>query len=249
MADRVARSLAACVGLTACTLALLAGSAAANTVTFGSSLTAPGFALRPFGPPATVTNSALPAPEVAASPVDGTVVSWSFIGSGGPLTPRVLHPVPNSSYSAAGTGAPQNATSPGVISGPFSVSIPIKKGDLFGVDGASGASLSVAPAAGATNLYFQPALVDGAGGDTPFGTNPGEDAIGATVRYCLVPKMKGLSGNAARQALNAADCTLGQVARGKAKPIKKVLKQGIKAGTSISDVQPVDLTISKRKKH
>jgi len=248
MTGRVIRRISGGVGLTAYMLALLAGSAAANTVTFGSSLTAPGFAPRAFSAPATVTNSVLPAPEIAASPVDGTVISWRFIGSGGPLTPRVLHPGPNASYSAAGTGAPQNATSPGVISGPFSASLPIKKGDLFGLDGAgSSTTLSVAPTAGATNLYFQPPLVDGAGGDTPFGTNPGEDAIGATVRYCQVPKMKGLTGKAARQALNAADCTLGHVARGKKKPVKSVLKQGFKAGTSISDTQPVDLTISKKK--
>ena len=71
--------------LTCCAVALLAGSAQANTVVVGSSLTASNFALVPFGPPATVTNYSLPAPATAASPVDGTVISWRFIGAGGPL--------------------------------------------------------------------------------------------------------------------------------------------------------------------
>jgi hypothetical protein len=242
------RRLSASAALATCAVAILAGSAAANTVTVGSSLTAPGFSLVPFGPPATVTNSVLPAPATATSPVDGTVIRWRFIGSGGPLTPRVLRLAGGVSLTGAGTGTAQNATAPNVISGPFSVSIPIKQGDFFGVDGASGASLSTAPTTGATNLYFAPALVNGAGGRLPTGTNPGEDAISATVRFCKVPKMKGLTGKAARQALNAADCTLGTITKGKRKPIKKVLKQSVRAGTSISDTQPVNLKISRKKK-
>jgi hypothetical protein len=245
----ITRRLCPLTTLVAAAVALVGGTAQANTIALGSSLTAPGFSARSFGAPATVTNSILPSPEIAASPVDGTVISWSFIGSGGPLTPRVLRQATNGSYSAAGTGTGRNATAPDVISGPFTVSITIKKGDLFGVDGADPATLSVAPTAGATNLYFEPALVDGSGEAAPIGTNTGEDAIGATVRFCKVPKMKGLSGKAARQALNAADCRLGTVTKGKKKPVKKVLKQSVKAGTSISDTQPVALTISRKKKH
>jgi hypothetical protein len=249
MSRKIRRRTRLIVFLAVGAAAISAGSAQANTVTVGSTLTAPEFAPQPFGAPATVTNSILPAPETAASPVDGTVISWSFIGSGGPLTPRVLHPVPNGAYTAAGTGAPQNATAAGVVSGPFPVFLPIKAGDLVGVDGASGSTLSTAPTAGATNLHFEPALVDGAGGATPFGTNAGEDAIGATVRYCLVPKLKGMSGNAARQALSAADCRLGNVVKGKKRrPVKRVLSQSVVAGTAISDTQPVDLRISRKKK-
>ena len=248
MPGKIIRRLSTATALAICSLGLLAGATEANTVTVGSSLTASGFAPVNFGPPATVTNSVLPAPATPTSPVDGTVIRWRFIGSGGPLTPRVLRSTGGATLTGAGTGTAQNATAPNVISGPFSVSIPIKKGEFFGVNGASGASLSVAPTAGATNLYFTPALVDGAAGKAPAGINSGEDAISATVRFCKVPKMKGLTGKAARQALNAADCTLGTITKGKRKPIKKVLKQSVKAGTSISDTQPVDLKISRKKK-
>jgi PASTA domain len=186
----------------------------------------------------------------ATSPVDGTVISWRFIGANGPLTPRVLRSVSGTTMTGGGTGAAQNATAPGVISGPFPLSLPIKKGEYFGVNGVAPAKLGIAMLADARSLYFRPDLADGGAGDAPMGDNSGiEDAISAVVRYCKVPKMKGLSGKAARQALHAADCTVGTVTKGKRKPVKKVLKQGVKAGTSISDTQPVDLTISRKKKH
>jgi hypothetical protein len=248
MSREIRRKLSVGV-LVAALVALLGGTAQANTVIVGSPLTSSEFALKPFGPAATVTNFTLPTPATASSPVDGTVISWRFIGQGGPLTPRVLRATNGASMTGAGTGAPQNATGSNVISGSFSLSLPIKRGDYFGVDGASGAWVSVAPTPGATNLYFEPVITEGGGEQPPVGTSVGEDGVSATVRFCRVPKMKGLSGKAARQALHAADCQIGRVTKGKRKPIKKVLKQGVKAGTSISDTQPVDLTISRKKKH
>jgi hypothetical protein len=243
------RRLGILIALVAGATAILAGTAQANTVTVGSSLTAPGFAPVPFAAQATVTNYVLPTPATAVSPVTGTVVSWRFIGSGGPLTPRVLRSTGGTSLTGAGTGAARNATAPGVVSGPFSVSIPIRAGDFFGVDGASPSSLSVAPTPGATSLYFEPALADGGAGQAPTGTNPEEDAISATVRYCLVPKMKGKTGKAARQALNTNDCEIGTVTRAKRRfPVKRVLAQGVKAGKKISDTDPVDLRISRKTK-
>jgi hypothetical protein len=226
-------------------------SSQANTVEVGSTLTAPGFSLQPFGPPATVTNYSLPAPAIAASPVDGTIVSWRFIGEGGPLTPRVLRSVSGTTMTGVGTGAPQNASAPGVISGPFPVSIAIKRGEFFGADGASGTSLATAPTAGSISLYFDPALADGGPGEAaPTGTNMEEDALSATVRYCLVPRLKGLTGKAARQALQAADCKLGKVTKAgkKRHRMKRVRTQSVKAGQSIADTEPIDLTVSRKKK-
>ena len=250
MVGEIHRRLVIAVGLAACAAAFLATTAQANTVVVGSSLTAQNFVPISFSAPATVTNYVLPAPATASSPVDGTVISWRFIGDGGPLTPRVLRSTGTTSLSAAGTGAAQSATvPPNGVSGPFSTVIPIKKGDYFGVDGESPAALSTASLDGVTSLYFEPALVDGSGEQAPVGTNPQEDAISAVVRYCLVPKLKGKTGKAARQALHAADCTVGTVTKGKkSRPQKSVLKQSVKAGTSISDTVPVALTISRKKK-
>jgi hypothetical protein len=235
------------IAAVAVVLALLVPGAQANTVVVGSQLTTPGFSLEVFGPLATVTNSALPAPMTAASPVDGTVTNWSVIGSG-QLTPRVIRPTGGGTYTGAGTGTPKGATSGGV-SGPFQTSLPIKAGDLFGVDGQSPAQLAIAPNASATNLYFEPALANGAGAVAPVGTNPGgEDAISATVRFCLVPKLKGKSPEQARDALHAANCKVGPKRKGKKRTKrKKVIKQTIKAGTSVSDQTAVGFTVSRKR--
>jgi hypothetical protein len=250
MRGEMARRLTMVTVFGALAVGALGGVAEANTVTVGSSLTAPNFVPVSFGAAATVTNYVLPAPATAVSPVDGTVISWKFIGDGGPLTPRVLRSTGTTSLSAAGTGAPQSpTTSPSGISGPFSTVIPIKKGDYFGVDGAAPAAVSTASLSGVTSLYFEPALTDGGGEQAPTGVNPDEVAISATVRYCLVPKLKGKTGKAARQALQAADCAIGQVIKGKKRrKVKSVLSQSVKPGSSISDTQPVDLTISRKKK-
>src|SRR3954469_4784263 len=170
MGGEIHRKLSIAAGLAACAAAILASTAEANTVVVGSSLTAPNFVPISFGPPATVTNYVLLSPATATSPVDGTVISWRFIGDGGPITPRVLRSTGTTSLSAAGTGASQSSTAaPPQISGPFSTVIPIKKGDYFGVDGESPASLSTASLGGVTSLYFDPALVDGSGGQPPGG--------------------------------------------------------------------------------
>jgi PASTA domain len=250
MPGKIRRRLWIAVAVGACVPGIVASGAQANTVVVGSSLAATNFVPISFGPPATSVNYLLPAPATATSPVDGTVISWKFIGDGGPLTPRVLRSTGTTSMSAAGTGAAQSATTPpNGISGPFPTSIPIKNGDYFGVDGESPAALSTASLSGVTSLYFEPALVDGGGEQAPVGTNPDEVAISATVRYCLVPKLKGKTGKAARQALHAADCTVGTVTKGKKRrPQKTVLKQSVRAGSSISDTVPVNLTISRKKK-
>jgi PASTA domain len=236
--------------LVATVAAVPAASAEANTVTVGSSLTASFTNQVPFSVPATVTNLSVPAPATATSPVDGTVISWRFIGAGGPLTPRVLRPVNGTTLTGAGSGTPQNATAPGVVSGPFPVDIPIKRGDFFGADGDSGTSLNTAPMTGAVSLYFAPALVNDGPEQNPTGTNPEEDALSATVRFCLVPKLKGLTGKAARQALQAADCMLGKITKvGKRRHrTKRIRSQSVKPGKSIPDTEAIDLTISRKRK-
>jgi PASTA domain len=230
---------------------MLAPAAQANTVVIGSQLTAPGFALVPFGPTATVTNYSLPAPAVVASPVDGTVISWRFIGDGGPLTPRILRSISGTSMTGTGAfGTPRFAQGANVVSGPFTEKLAIKRGEFFGLDGQSGAFLSTAPTAGAVSLYFQPNLGNLGPGTAPTGTNPEEDAIQATVRYCLVPKLKGKSPQQARDLLHAANCKVGTKTKSKKKKTKRkqVIKQSIKAGTSVSDTTRIDFTVSQKKK-
>jgi hypothetical protein len=243
---------AACAGLaiSAATVLTAAGAQAA-TVTVGSNFSAPTNTDITFGGSATITNVTLPAPANAASPADGTVISWRFIGEGGLATPRIIRPTGGNLYTGAGTGPGQVGAGYGNIAGPFTVSLPIRKGDLFGVSFPVGTGPSmITPSTGASGGLWQPALADGA---TPEGTSqtfPNQEvAIGAVVRYCLVPNLRGKKPKAARQALAAADCTAGPAKKSKKRrKKKKVLTQSVAPGTSISDTAPVGFKVSKLKK-
>lgn len=240
-------SMLAALTAAAATL-LLAGTAQANTVTIGSSLSAT-FAQTPASTETTVANFILPSPANATSPTDGTVISWRFIGAGGAFTPRILHSTGGTSFVGSGSGTAMTGAAPPAISGPFTTSLPIKRGDLFGVNVPAAATLGTATTAGATYLtWAMPPLADSGSGRA--GTSvAAEAAVSAVVRFCKVPKMKGLSGKAARQALFSANCTLGTIIKShKRRPTKQVIGQGFKANTSIADTTPVNLTIAPKKK-
>ena len=87
----------------------------------------------PLNSTATIVNTALPAGEVVASPVNGAVVSWSVIGaSGGPFKLRVVQPNADGTYTAVGSSGPAVPAGSGVQT--FPTSVPIKAGALIGVD-------------------------------------------------------------------------------------------------------------------
>jgi PASTA domain-containing protein len=235
---------------TAAATLLIGGTAQAATVTIGSSLSAT-FTQTPFVAPTTVSNFILPAPANATSPTDGTVISWRFVGAGGQFTPRVLRSTAGTSHTGAGTGTGVLPTgAPPVISGPFTTSLPIKRGEFFGVNVPAAGTLGTATTAGATYLQWTPPLGDGVAGQAPTSSVAAEAAIGATVRFCKVPKLKGLPAKAARQALTAADCTIGNVTKSptKRRPTKQVISQSVKANNSIADTAPVDFVVAPKKK-
>jgi hypothetical protein len=228
---------------------LIGGTAQAATVTVGSSLNAT-FSQTAFVASSTVANFILPAPANATSPTDGTVISWRFIGAGGQFTPRVLRSTGGTSHTGAATGTPViSSAAPPAISGPFATSLPIKKGDLFGVNVPAAGTLGTATTAGATYLEWTPPLADGAAGTAPTSSVASEAAISATVRFCKVPRLKGLTAKAARQALTAANCTIGTVTKSaKRRPTKQVISQSVKADSSIADTAPVDFVVAPKKK-
>ena len=235
----------ALVGATAA-MSITAGSAQAATVNIGSSLAGDVSSnVVPLGP-TTLADLAVEAPGIATSPTDGTVISWRFVGAG-PLTPRVIHPVGGGLYVGAGTGAPTPGAGAGQLSQPFAVSLPIKKGDLFGLDLFPGGSFSAHNSSSGAQVGWDPPLADGGAGRAPGNPSPREALIQATVRYCLVPKVKGKTPKAAKKALRAGDCTVGKVKKGKKElKKKKVTKQSVAPGTSISDTAPVNLTVSRK---
>jgi len=224
-----------------------AGSAEASTVTIGSALTA-SFTLSDSRDSQTLADLTLRQPARVASPTDGTVISWRFVGTG-PLTPRVLHLTGSidpgtgrPAFTGAGTGAPQ--TGSGGISGPFPISLPIEESNVFGVDVSVGSGIGVASSG--IWLSWQPPLADGSAGRGPT-THTGELGIQAVIRYCLVPKVTGKTLKKAKRALRRRDCKVGKVIKTKKRRERvEVVAQNDIQGLSISDKEPVSLKISSK---
>jgi PASTA domain len=224
---------------------LLAGSAQGATLTLGSQFQG---TIEPADSSThpSVLQTALPAPLITGSPVDGTVIDWRFAGIGNGFVPRIFRLAGPDLFVGAGTGPPQVGT--GAVAGPFPLSMPIKRGDYFGFDVPVG-SVGTYATPGSTYQLFTPALADGSAGRAPNTTiNGREIAIAATVRYCLVPKLKGKKPAAAHKALAASDCAVGKTKKAKKRRKRKsVLSQSVAPGTSISDTQPVDLKVSRKR--
>ncbi len=242
-----------CVKLALATTAitlLVGGTAQAATVRLGSTLQGP--TGNPQYENGTLVLESVPAPGIAASPVDGTIVSWSFIGNDdGLYFPRVIRSAGAGAYTGVATGPGQNGAVFPAIAGPFSTNLPIRKGEHFGIDIPEDGTLGLRdPTVGGLARLFTPPLANNAPPTTTMFTYGNEEEmVGATVRYCVVPNLKGKSPKAARNALTAADCTVGKVKKTKKKrKKKKVLSQSVAPGTSISDTAPVDLKTSQKKK-
>jgi hypothetical protein len=245
---RFNRLLMACSAGAAAMALVGAGSAGGATVTVGSAFPPP------TGNPASgVARTWAIAPSSpsggTASPVAGTVVSWRFRGSlSGSYTPRILRPAGGGAYRAVASGPAQTGAGSATPAGPFALSLPVAAGELFAVDVPAGVSLSYTDVPGATSIGWQPPLLDGGAAFAPTDSDEGEERhVAATIRYCLVPKLRGKSPKAARKALVAADCRVGKVKKTKKeRKRKKVLSQSVAPGTSISDTAPVGFRISRR---
>jgi hypothetical protein len=159
----------------ACAWALLgAASAAASTVTVGSVLPL-GFSSVAFGNVETQFNTALPERGAnLASPVSGTIVRWRVQGAkGGPFFLRVLRPTGTGAYTAVGTSAP--ATPSGTGPQTFAANLPVKAGDLIGIDPTNPSDeIGVATVAGASTAFIFPPPFDGST-VAPSGAGPGQE--------------------------------------------------------------------------
>src|SRR5947209_7147501 len=140
---RVTASLLA-AGAMGIALALSIGSAGAatQTVTLGSTSGTPTAGICVAGFNCTYVplhpNSSNPDLQV---PFDGTVTSFSVnTGSAtGTVELRVLRPAAGSQYTGAGTSVPETLAVTGVNT--FNVSLPVKAGEVLGLDNATSAVL------------------------------------------------------------------------------------------------------------
>ncbi|MGD9735104.1 MAG: IPT/TIG domain-containing protein [Solirubrobacterales bacterium] len=141
---------------------LTAAGAGATTITVGSVLP-PGSAPEEFKEVGTWFNTALPEKGAnLSSPVNGLIVRWRVQGaSGGPFTLRVLRPNGNGAYTAVGSSSPATPSNEGVQT--FAASIPVKSGDLIGLDATNASDkIGVATVNGAGYASLFPTPLEGA---------------------------------------------------------------------------------------
>ena len=143
--------------------ALLACTAAqAATIAVGSVLP-PGSTATEFGQVQTLFNTALPEKGAnLVSPVTGTIVRWRIQDAeGGPFYLRVLRPNGSGAYTAVGTSNPATPSGTGLQT--FTANLPIRAGDLIGVDPSNGSDkIGVAEVPGASYGFIFPPPFDAA---------------------------------------------------------------------------------------
>lgn len=188
---RIRLSLVGALAATA--LALPAGGAEAANVTIGSPLIAPFplfLACNQSFPTCTFSQFALPGANFVSS-VEGTIVKWRALGAtaGKSYRLRVLNPASATEFTSQQSSAP--VTPAGLQLETFPTAIPIKAGQLIGIDMDASASLAENLTSGGRLMVFLPALSDGQTA-TPFlGSTDAEAGFNAEVQP--VPTVTGVA--------------------------------------------------------
>jgi IPT/TIG domain/PASTA domain len=163
MISRRRRRLGFAVAALASVWALLgAAGAGATTITVGSVLP-PASTPEEFKEVRTLFNTALPeAGSNLTSPVSGAIVRWRVQGAvGGPFTLRVLRPNGSGAFAAVGTSSPATPANEGLQT--FAANIPVKAGDLIGIDPTNATDkIGIATVAGASYASLFPTPLEGA---------------------------------------------------------------------------------------
>lgn len=98
---------------------------------------------------------------VVTSPVDGAIVRWRIV-QGSPAFKyrlRVVTPLPGSVFTGSGTSAPVSPPSAGLHA--FSTSLPIKAGQMIGIDLEANASIGFLGTSADAYAFHVPPLLDG----------------------------------------------------------------------------------------
>ncbi|HEY7256985.1 MAG TPA: PASTA domain-containing protein [Solirubrobacterales bacterium] len=177
----VALGISALIGAGASMLLTASGAEAANVIV-GSPLKADFSGLLGSIPTGTWANTAIAEPGAnVTSPVSGVVVSWHMTGNytvGRPFELRVLEPAGSGQYTGAGTSSPATPTG-GMQT--FAANLPIKTGDLVGLDVNEG-FIGAAGVAGSHVVDWFPALPDGSTLAPPYSSNDTELGFNAEVQ-------------------------------------------------------------------
>ena len=238
--------------LLAVAAALLGATGAqANTITLGNPLTTAVPGGSGFSVARTLFNTRLIDGSDPASPVDGTVTRWAVGSPDGTFALRVLRRVGADSYAAVAGDAERLLVFDPAPSPQQPTSLPIAKGDLISL--AEGGGTSLASSNVGSSVVLPDVAEVGGPAQSPFSMSDTRSFLfNATVRYCLVPNVFLMKEAAARAALAAADCQVGQIIKPRKKRKRKRAKFvkaiGIAPGTAVSDTTTVDLTFGKKPK-
>jgi hypothetical protein len=162
----IVAALAAVAGVMAATVISSSGAATQTVTTLGDTNGTPNTNLCPTAttPGATpgctfVPFSSVGSPELQV-PFDGTVTGFSITAgsAGGTVRLRVLRPAGGGQYTAVVSSAPATLALDGNT---FTTSLPVKAGDLIGLDNDSSALIFDGTSTVPLTAYFQPGLADG----------------------------------------------------------------------------------------
>jgi hypothetical protein len=142
--------------------ALLASSASAGLITLGPSLSTTTYTPTTCSNPGcTFSHSALPDGLLAASPVDGAIVNWSVKGASA-VPGYAIRVLSKSGGELTGVATSTRQTPAGAGLQTFVTALPIKKGQILGIDTPQNGSFGLAGVAGSTTGEVTPLLPDGA---------------------------------------------------------------------------------------
>jgi hypothetical protein len=139
-----------------------APGAQAAPITLGPPLSGvfgPGSCIEPGG--CTLVHIALPGTEMVSSPVDGVITSWSVKGASAipGYAIRTITRTGKHSFIGGGSSSAETPSGGGVET--FATDLPIKKGELLGLDVPMNGAIGVITPAGAESGYIYPILAEG----------------------------------------------------------------------------------------
>jgi hypothetical protein len=104
-----------------------------------------------------------------ASPVDGTIVAWRITSgsAGNKVTLRILRPAGGGKFSAVASSDTETTTGSTTAPDQFSTNLPVKAGDIIGLDNASSALIFKTGVLGSFPELWTPPVADGSPASAP----------------------------------------------------------------------------------
>jgi hypothetical protein len=187
------------------------------------------------------------------APADGTITSWSVLATSETnvlVRLKIFRPTMLANFlDLIGESTIQGPLAPSVLNGPFPTSIPVKAGDVLGLNVVAGTGLgcvrgtlnpgditeevdpdnSVVGDTVTTDSFIDPTRINVAATlSVPEPGGPSPSPAPPSGQNCVVPKVKGKKLKRAKKKLRNGDCRIGKVKGDKS---GKVKKQNPKPGT------------------